>query len=85
MVKEEGNRCIYILTEPRNKPCVIQRAAALPAPAISNSAKNTQKVPQQAAGLPKLLIDLNFTNKILKLHISLLIQLPGGLTCSRPD
>lgn len=85
MLKGEGNGCICPLTEPRSEAHVIQRAAALPPPATSNNAKDMQEVPQEAAGPPKLLRDLNFTNKILRLHVSLLIQLPGELTCSRPD
>lgn len=46
MVKGDRKRCICLLTESRNKPHVIQRAAALPAPATSNSAKDMQEVTQ---------------------------------------
>lgn len=75
MVKGEGNGCICLLTELRNKPHV---SAALSALATSNSAKDMQGVLQKAVGPAELLIDLNFTVKMVKLHVSLLIQLSVG-------
>lgn len=46
MVKGERNGWICLVTKPRNKPRVIQRPPALPAPATSNSAKDMQEVTQ---------------------------------------